>query len=74
MTYDGGKPHQVGDKGQRYEVTFFDPEANARRVLGWSDDPETARRMADSVEQHPAWGYPRITDRTVPNDQAKGRD
>lgn len=50
MTHSGGKPHAVGDRGQRYEVTFFDPRENARRVFGWSDDKVVAQVMADSVE------------------------
>lgn len=25
MIFDGGKPHAVGDRGQRYEVSFFNP-------------------------------------------------
>lgn len=63
MTHSGGKPHQVGDRGQRYEVTFFDPDANRRRVLGWSPTAEGAQQMASAVESHPAWQSPEIRDR-----------
>jgi hypothetical protein len=63
MTHSGGKPHEVGDRGQRFEVSFFNPSANGRQVLGWTDDEETARRMADSVDLHPSWEFPWVTDR-----------
>lgn len=63
MTHSGGKPHEVGDRGQRYQVTFFNPAKNQRQVLGWTDDAEAARRMADNVEKHPSWEYPQISDR-----------
>ena len=63
MTHSGGKPHAVGDKGQRYEVSFYDPSTNARRVLGWSDTPEGARRMSAAIELHPSWQFGWITDR-----------
>lgn len=61
MTHSGGKPHHVGDKGQRYEVTYFDGER--RQVFGWSVTPEGARTMANSIELHPSWEYPQIRDR-----------
>ena len=68
MTHSGGKPHRVGDMGQRYEVTFFDPEANRRKVLGWTVTAKDARRMADAVESHPSWQYPQIWDRKIESD------
>ena len=63
MTHSGGKPHAVGDKGQRFEISFFNPKSNKREVLGWTDDLESARRMTDSIEAHPSWEYPWLTDR-----------
>lgn len=63
MTHSGGKPHAVGDRGQRFEITFFDPEQDARRVLGWSADAEGAQRMAASVSAHPSWRDPEVRDR-----------
>lgn len=62
MTHSGGKPHAVGYKGQRFEVCFFDPESNKRRVLGWTNDPEDAQQMAGWIEEHPDWESPWITD------------
>ena len=65
MTINGGQPHAVGDKGQRWEVSFFEPRDGVRKVLGWSDTIEGARSMAEGVELHPVWEYPQITDRSV---------
>lgn len=63
MTHSGGKPHEVGDRGQRYEISFFDGEK--RRVLGWTDIGEVAQTMASSVHKHPVWSEPEIRDRTA---------
>lgn len=63
MTHSGGKPHEVGDRGQRYEVSFFNPAINERQVLGWTNDVESARKMADGVDAHPLWEFPWVTDR-----------
>lgn len=63
MTHSGGQPHEVGDRDQRYEVTFFDPMANARRVLGWSDTAEGALSMMEAIELHPSWQFPQLRDR-----------
>lgn len=62
MTYGGGKPHPAGDRGQRYEVTFFNPEEGERQALGWCATPEGAQRMKDAVHQHPTWESPQVTD------------
>ena len=66
MTHSGGKPHAVGDRGQPYEVTFFDPNTNARRVLGWCETAEGAQDLARAIEAHPSWQFPQIRDRRVP--------
>lgn len=73
MTHSGGQPHAVGDRGQRYEVSFFNPTTNQRQTLGWADDAESAQRMADSVEKHPSWQFPQITDRCM-SDNISGGD
>lgn len=69
MTINGGQPHAVGDRGQRYEVSFFDEQAKCRRVLGWSATIEGARSMAGGVEAHPSWAHPWITDRVPLTDE-----
>lgn len=63
MTINGGKPHAVGDRGQRYEVTFFNPSTGTRQVLGWSETHEGALCMADGVDAHPSWKQPKVVDR-----------
>ena len=63
MTHSGGKPHAVGDKGQRYEVSFYDPEMNKRRILGWTDKLENAQGMMTAIEGHPSWQFPQLLDR-----------
>jgi hypothetical protein len=66
MTHSGGKPHtNVGDKGQRFEVTYFDPNDNKRKVYGWSDDEYIAGEMEDCIDAHPSWQLPQVTDRNV---------
>lgn len=64
MTHSGGKPHtNVGDKGQRFEVTFFNMATNTRQVLGWAITQHGANEMAVAVELHPSWKFPQIEDR-----------
>ena len=57
MTHSGGKPHAVGDRGQRYEVTAFDPNKNTRFIVGWSDTDIGAQNLAGGVEKHPSWQF-----------------
>lgn len=63
MTINGGKPHAVGDRGQRFEVTFFNPATFKRQVLGWSESIEGAESMVAGIHKHPAWEQPQIEDR-----------
>lgn len=63
MTHSGGKPHAVGDHGQRYEVSCFDETKNARIVIGWTDDAASASQWATSVELRPSWKFAWVTDR-----------
>lgn len=61
MTHSGGKPHQVGYKGQQYEVSIYDDDAKARRVFGWSNDPAKASEMALAAELRPSWNFAWVT-------------
>lgn len=61
MTWGGGNPHAVGDRGQRYEVTFGDD--GTRKVIGWSATLEGARQFCMAVHAHPTWTAPEIWDR-----------
>lgn len=63
MTHSGGKPHNVGDQGQRYEVSYFDLDTRQRKVFGWSNNLIGARVMCRSIRMHPAWEAPEIKDR-----------
>ena len=63
MTHSGGKPHAVGDRGQRFEVSYSDPDAGARKVFGWSDTLEGAQAMARSIELHPSMECAQILER-----------
>lgn len=60
MTHSGGKPHAVGDRGQRYEVRYVDGNG-AEKVFGWSEQyPEGFVR---SINLHPTMHSPRVIDR-----------
>lgn len=63
MTHSGGKPHAVGDKGQRYEVRYRDPDTGQRKVFGWSNDLEGARAMMEAIDLHPSMDAPSVADR-----------
>lgn len=63
MTHSGGKPHAVGDRGQRYEITVYDEELQQRRVLGWADSEEAAYGMARAAEKRPSWSKGEVNDR-----------
>ena len=67
MTHSGGKPHTVGDKGQRYEITVYSPDTGCRIVLGWTEHIENAERMKEGAKLHPSWKDPQITDRQEAN-------
>lgn len=64
MNHKCGLLPGTGDRGQRYEVTYFDPDENERKVFGWSDSPEGARTMGDSIDLNPSWEFPQVRDRS----------
>lgn len=56
MTINKGKPHAVGDRGQRYEVQYIvDDEPY---VYGWTDELQTAKVMVESINLHPTMQSP----------------
>lgn len=63
MTHSGGKPHKVGDGGQRYVVSVFDEGRNERINLGYADDSTVAAQMATAAELRPSWKFAWVTDR-----------
>lgn len=64
MTHSGGKPHAVGDRGQRYEVLANGyPKDQTDNVIGWSDTLEGADRMMEAILLAPRCTSARIFDR-----------
>ncbi len=63
MTHSGGLPHPVGDRGQRYEISYFDSDLDKRVVYGWVNDAVNARKMANAALRNPSWEFVQITDR-----------
>ncbi len=64
MTHSGGKPHtNVGDQGQRYQVTYLNPDTRSRKTFGWSDTLPGVNRMCNSINLHPSMHLPLIIDR-----------
>lgn len=59
MTHSGGKPHRVGDFGQRYEAWCVDGDGHDM-CIGYSDSATAFKNM---VELHPVWHSWRIIDR-----------
>ena len=51
------------DRGERYEVTFFDPSSNGRMIFGWFERLEDANRCCKGITKHPSWRDPKIRDR-----------
>lgn len=68
MTIDGGKPHAVGDKGQRYEVrckgmTGCDDDEPA--AIGWCNTLAGVKQFVRGIDAHPVWHSPFIIDREL---------
>jgi hypothetical protein len=64
MTHLGGKPHKVGDMGQRYEVLAHGyPKNELDNVIGWSDTLEGAERMMNGILLAPSCTSAKIFDR-----------
>lgn len=61
MTHSGGKPHAVGDKGQRYEVRYLDG-GGVEHVMGWTEVSDGGG-LAKSLSKHPVWKLSQIVDR-----------
>lgn len=66
MTHSGGQQHPVGDKGQRYEVTYAKVDGDGKRhVFGWAEAYAGAARLASSINLNPSMMLPEIRDRTT---------
>ena len=53
---------RVGDKGQRYEITYLDEDGD-RQVFGWADDPSNVLK---AIHAHPRWHSAKVIDRRSP--------
>lgn len=53
----------VGDKGQRYEVTFKALADGVRKVFGWAYTPEGADALKNSIKLNPSMSDPQVRDR-----------
>lgn len=54
MTHSGGKPHRVGDHGQRFEVRAEGYPKPGWCVIGWTNELGAARRMEQSIQKAPS--------------------
>lgn len=74
MTHSGGKPHEVGDRGQRYVVSVYDEAQNKRIDLALTNDIKHASEMATGAELRPSWKFAWVTDRYPALNQEVSRD
>lgn len=74
MTINGGKPHAVGDRGQRYEITYRDGRTAERRTLGWCETREKADMIVLAMSSHPTWSAFEIEDRSERTARPQWRD
>lgn len=56
-------PEKIGDKGQRFEVTYWDTDKQMRLTFGWAETMDGAEQFADAIRLHPTMGLPIIRDR-----------
>lgn len=63
VTHSGGKPHETGDRGQRYEVRAVGWPKEDECVIGWTDGEAQAYRMMSSVLKAPGCTRATIFDR-----------
>jgi hypothetical protein len=63
MTHSGGKPHAVGDRGQRYEIRCTGYPKDIESVIGWGEKADGAMRMAMGILKAPGARTAKIVDR-----------
>jgi hypothetical protein len=63
MTHSGGKPHIVGDQGQRYEVRAIGWPDDGESVISWTDSKGRAESVATSILTAPGCTASRVVDR-----------
>ena len=65
MTHSGGKPHNIGDRGQRYEVRATGWPKDGESAVGWTDDLKHAEKMASSILKAPSCAAAAIIERAM---------
>lgn len=63
MTHSGGKPHNVGDKGQRFQLSAFGYPKEEKSVIGWHSTREGINRMRDAISSAPRCQGTEVFDR-----------
>ena len=63
-------PEKIGDKGQRYEVRYFDGADRTLKTFGWAKTLASAERLCDAIRIHPVWNTPTIFDRATDQTEA----
>lgn len=63
MTHSGGEPHEVGDRGQRYEVVATGWPKKGTGVIGWADGEAAAYRLFSAALKAPGCTSATIVDR-----------
>lgn len=72
MTHSGGKKHRrVGDQGQRYEISYYDPSKKRRCVMGWAKTMGGVKDFMNCIKLHPTMTEPEFKDR-FKNNNKKG--
>ena len=56
------KEPEVGDRGQRYEVSASNPDGSSI-CIGWSDTVEGTESLVEGVLLHPSMHSPKVVDR-----------
>lgn len=54
MTINGGQPHQIGYRGQRYRIHILDDAADIRQTIYWSDQ-EASREVLRGLNKRHGW-------------------
>lgn len=59
-------PERIGDKGQRYEARYEDPDGE--HVIGWGNSAAGAQTLADAMKLRPSTIRAWVVDREAPHE------
>lgn len=54
---------RIGDRGQRYEVSYLEADGIERKSFGWANTRRGVEGMVRSIELHPTMEEPEVYDR-----------